>query len=191
VKSAIVALCVIMAPAFALAQEQQTEHWTDPSGRVSFAIVSHGWQILDPVANAELYSEQTLMVTGPIGSEPGDAFCVLEELIQGPLPRVSRERMNEATRALGEAPSMRERLGRPGFDLDRMEAANINEVTVLSVYGQYLDLDTIVRQFFLYRAEHFSMYTLICSADATDNEGVAQMHAVTASLNIAEAGAEP
>jgi hypothetical protein len=93
--------------------------------------------------------------------------------------------MNDATRALAQSPTI-QNMGAEGgpFRLDRVETPDIDGVTLLDVYGQFLSLDSVQRRFFLLSDGVMSLYTFTCSVVSEDEAAVAQGRAIAASLRF-------
>jgi hypothetical protein len=157
---------VLALTPFAAAANETT--WLDASGQFSIALQPNGW-IADaaPLSDGDVLSAR---------DQNGSGRCDLSFLGRAG-PPVSREQLNAGIRNI-EA-SAREREGTVGL---QVLVTEVDGVAVVDSVGEVGGLSTITRRFGIYHAGSGRMYSLICSVDRTDSDGVSRMQAVASSL---------
>jgi hypothetical protein len=179
---AVFALAIALLPAGADAQS--SSRWVAPNRDFNIELGAHGWRVLDPAANAELYHGE-VMIAAPDADPQADSRCSVEVLTQ-PVAVPSRQMMNGHTRALMYSPTVEQMRNDPRFRHDRVEIAEIDGVTTLDVYGQFMSLDTVTRRFYLAGDGVVLMYVFSCSVSVDNAQAVASARAIAASLRFAE-----
>lgn len=179
--TALLSALLLLAPA-AYAQE-----WADPTGEIRIDFASQGWRVRDRLTQPEFYREGVVAAAAPVGQEAGP-MCELDYRGQGNLARPPRAHMNEIMDRMA-AGDVVARMRAEGA-AERVEVNDVGAVSTLDISGRFMSLETIQRRFFLWHAadQSLRMYSLVCSVDAADAEGVAQMRAVAASLHFVGVG---
>jgi hypothetical protein len=181
--------CALLSPAAA----DDPQRWTDPSGQISFAVSENGWEVVSRAEHPDWYQDEDVLIAVPDADDtPIRHTCLLSYLSQpaGGAPR-SRERLNDATRALENSPTIQGMRDSPMFNFQGVSVNEVDGVAVLDVLGATGSLTGITRRFMMHSGDTLFMYTLTCSAEASDTAASAAALALANSLRISEVEATP